>query len=107
MRAADCEEDGDPERLVAKLRELSAYEGGVTPDLDVVYDLFLGGDDLDDLLTWLHQDGGVDVSDVMSKDLPLNEPPERTHTLFGKRKFKSMTVGGLVRAMQNKRWSWA
>ena len=100
--------DGDNrECLFAKLRDLSVYEGPIKLDLDVVYDMWLGGGDLEDLLVWLHQQHAVDFSEVSSGDLPLNEPPQRAHTLFGKRKFKSMTVGKLLQAMQSKRWSWA
>jgi len=99
-------EGDDREALYAKLRQLSVYEGAITPELDVVYDLRLGGSDLEYLLRWLHQENGVDLSKVNARDLPLNEPPQRTHTLFGRRKFKSMTVGGLLAAMKSKRWSW-
>ena len=93
--------------LDAKIRELSAYGGVIGADTDVVYDVRLGGDDLENLLAWLHQSAGVDFSEVRANDLPLNEPPQGLYTLLEKRKFKSMTVGALLLAMERKRWSWS
>jgi|SRR5579862_278349 len=107
MGASPSDENDNREHLLAKLRVICVYDGAITPSLDVVYDLGLAGDDLEDLLIWLHEDHQVDFSRLKAKDLPLNEPPQRTHTLFGKKRFKSMTVGALLQAMQTKRWSWA
>ena len=94
-----------PEELSEKLREFSGRRH-VTPELDVVYDMGLNGDDLTELLDWISSRYRVDFSELASEDLPLDEPPPPRRTLLGKRVFKSMTVGGLVAATRTGRWSF-
>jgi hypothetical protein len=96
----------DEKRLSSKLCELSGRKRPIQLDDDVVYEIGLNGDDLHELLAWLHAEYGIDFSGVTSNDLPMDEPPEALKTLFGKRRFKSMTVRGLLVAMQTKQWTF-
>ena len=96
----------DPQaRLSDKLRELSGFDGHIDRDTEVSDDLRIEGDDLEDLLLWLQTEFEVDFSEMKAGDLNLNEPPAMIRSVFGKRRFKSLTVGSLLNAVNTKRWT--
>jgi hypothetical protein len=92
-------------RLTTKLRELSGYEGPIGSDTEVSDDLRIEGEDLEDLLFWLQTEFEMDFSELKAGDLNLNEPPAMIRSVFGKRRFKSLTVGSLLNAVRTKRWT--
>ena len=93
------------QRIIEELKAVSVHEGrAITEVTDLHYDLGMAGDDLEDFLVWIHRTFGVDFSAIPTGDLNLNEPPDHSHTLFGKRKFKSMTVGALLDAAETGVW---
>lgn len=93
------------ERIIEELKVVSVHDGrAITEASDLHYDLGLGGDDLEDFLVWIRQTFGVDFSAIKAGNFNLNEPPDHSHTLFGKRKFQSMTVGDLLDAAETGVW---
>ena len=94
------------EALVAKLVELTAVRvDRIGPETDVIYDLKLGGDDLEEVLGWIQDEHGVDFSGLDARTLPLNEPPQSLFTFWGRRAFESLTVGHLLSVMEAGRWA--
>jgi hypothetical protein len=91
-------------RLIARLRDLSGFEGTIEPSTEVSDDLRIEGDDLEDLLFWLQNEFGIDFSNLKAGDLNLNEPPAMIRSVFGKRRFKSLTVESLLNATNTKCW---
>ena len=92
-------------RIIEELKVVSVHEGRTIAEAtDLHYDLAMGGEDLWGFLAWMQRTFGVDFSAFEARDFNLNEPPNRSHTLFGKRKFKSMTLGALLDAVEAGVW---
>ena len=91
--------------LTRKLRELSGHDGVIEPTTEVSDDLRIEGDDLEDLLIWVQTEFDVNFSELKAGDLNLNEPPAMIRSVFGKRRFKSLTVQSLLDAINSKRWT--
>jgi hypothetical protein len=91
-------------RLFAEVAERTASDAPISKDSEVSYDLWLAGDDLEELLDWITKTFEVDFSALNVRDFPLDEPPPSLHDWRGRAKFKSMTVGDLMSAIETKCW---
>lgn len=92
------------DELLSEIRRLTDSSIPITEETEVSYDLGVEGDDLEQLLVWVQERFDVDFSAIQSGDLNLNEPPTLIRGWFGQRRFKSMTVGSLLDAIETRRW---
>lgn len=91
--------------LLEKLQFLSSSKRPINDETDVLYDLKLGGDDLEELLVWMRDEQSVDFSSLEVKSFPLNEPPQSLYTFWGRREFEGLPVRHLVSVIGSGKWT--
>jgi hypothetical protein len=88
------------EILLERLRDLTVIQIEMITDATEIYkDLAISGDDLDDLILWIHGHFGVDFSEMRIRDFAPGEGVG-----FRLKKYLSLTVADLLEAVENRRF---
>ena len=99
-------------KVEERLRQISGWTGSITPETEVYADLGTYGDDLFELVTWMHNEFGVEP--VHGDNVFVYAPTETSlfpvrklvKRLLGiaPRQYKSLKVRDLVSVIEKKRW---
>jgi hypothetical protein len=83
---------------------VSRYRSPITPETEVFRDLRIYGDDLYELVVWLHEKFGVETNIELGRYAPPETPFLRLHRLIARRKYESLRLRDVVGAIEAKRW---